>query len=43
MEQLLSIKCIPISVEIVVENAQLKYNNKLPKVEISVVIWFSDE
>lgn len=35
MEQLLSIKTIPISVEIVIENAQLKYNNKLPKVEVS--------
>ena len=35
MEQLLSIRPIPISVEIVIDNAQLKYNNKLPKVEVS--------
>ncbi|MFA5658454.1 MAG: DUF6470 family protein [Oscillospiraceae bacterium] len=35
MDQLLSIKTIPISVEIVMQNAQLKYNNELPKVKVS--------
>ena len=35
MEQLLSIKPIPISVEIVIDNAKIKYDSKLPKVEIS--------
>ncbi len=35
MEQLLSIKTIPISVEIVVNNAKLNYNSELPKVQVS--------
>lgn len=35
MEQLLNINSIPISVEIVMNNAQLKCNHELPKVELS--------
>lgn len=33
--QLLSIKQIPVSVEIVIEKAKLEYNSELPKVEMS--------
>ncbi len=35
MDQLLSIKTTPISVEILINNAQVKYNSRLPKVEVS--------
>ncbi len=35
MEQLLSIKPVPIAVEIVINNAKISYDSKLPKVEIS--------
>lgn len=35
MDQLLSIKTTPISVEILIDNAQVKYNSRLPKVEVT--------
>ncbi len=35
MDQLLSIRTTPIAVEILIDNAQVKYNSRLPKVEVS--------
>ena len=35
MDQLLSIRTTPIAVEILIDNAHVKYNSRLPKVEVS--------
>lgn len=35
MDQLLSIRTTPIAVEILIDNAKVKYNSRLPKVEVS--------